>query len=143
MNDIYATDATLLEHGGKWWLFANVKTEGGSSLDELHLYSSNSPISTDWSPHPKNPVIKDIHSARPAGHIYKDGEKLIRPSQDSSKRYGYALNFNEITIIDTINYEEKMVTRFVPPERSKILAIHTWNTAKGLQTSDAVIRRRK
>src|ERR1700690_3589652 len=52
MTDIYAVDATLLEYENKWWLFANVKGEGGSSLDALHLFFSDDPLSNHWIRHP-------------------------------------------------------------------------------------------
>ncbi len=143
MTNIYATDATLLEHDGKWWLFTNVKADGGSSLDSLYLYYSDSPLADHWVAHPKNPIVKDIKSARPAGKIFKDGKMLIRPSQDNSRRYGYALNFNEITKLNTLDYEEKTITQFSPPAHTSTLAIHTWNEAASFKVSDAVIRRKK
>ncbi len=45
MHDIYAVDATLLAHAGRYWLFANVREPGGSSLNALHLYWAQSPLS--------------------------------------------------------------------------------------------------
>jgi hypothetical protein len=143
MTDMYAVDATLLEHEGKWWLFANVKEAGGSSLDSLHLFWADSPLSETWTPHPHNPVIVDIHTARPAGRIFARDGKLIRPSQDSSPRYGYALNFNQITRLDETTYEEMHLSAFLPPHGKRVLAIHTWNEADGMTVIDAVIRRRK
>jgi len=39
MKDIVALDATLFEHEGKWWMFAGVQDNPGSSLNtELHLF---------------------------------------------------------------------------------------------------------
>ncbi len=143
MSDIYIVDATLLERDGRWWLFANIKTEGGSSLDKLYLFSANHPFAEVWDPHPRNPIIADIHNARPAGRIFERDGELIRPSQDCSRRYGYALNFNRITTLDQINYEELRLSTFYPPRGQDVLAIHTWNTSGGITVSDAVIRRRK
>jgi len=143
MFDMYVVDATLFEHKDKWWLFANIKTEGGSSLDKLYLFSANHPLAEVWDPHPRNPIIADIHSARPAGRIFERDGELIRPSQDSSRRYGYALNFNRITLFDSMNYDETRLSTFYPPRQRGVLAIHTWNTDGGITVSDAVIRRRK
>jgi len=85
---IKAVDSTLLEKDGKWWLFANVLKNGGLSWDTLHLYVADHPLSDHWVPHPKNPIVKDIHTARPAGRFLSNNEWLIRPSQDCSVRYG-------------------------------------------------------
>ena len=143
LTDIYAVDATLLNYGNKVWLFTNVKEQGGSSLDALHLYyAPQGPLSDQWTPHPCNPIVKDIRSARPAGRIFMQDGKLIRPSQDSSRRYGYALNFNRITTLDENNYAEVVETTF-KPTGGRMLATHTFNLAGGLTVIDAIIRRRK
>ncbi len=142
MTDIYAVDATLLEYGKKWWLFANVKEEGGSSLDALHLFYADSLLADKWTAHPLNPIIKDMRSARPAGRIFTQDGKLIRPSQDSSRRYGYALKFNRIDNLSENEYEETNVTSFFP-RGGKILATHTFNQAGEMTVIDAIIRRTK
>jgi hypothetical protein len=142
MTDIYAVDATLLEHNQKWWMFANVKETGGSSLDALHLFYADDLLSVKWTPHPRNPVVKDIRSARPAGRIFARDGKLIRPSQDSSRRYGYALKFNRIAKLNEREYEEVLETSFLPRD-GKIIAAHTFNQADHLTVIDAIIRRRK
>lgn len=143
MGGIYAVDATLLQHENKLWLFANVKEPGGSSLDALHLfYAPQGPATHEWTPHPRNPVVKDIRSARPAGRIFMQDGRLIRPSQDSSRRYGYALRFNAITKLDENEYAEEIVSTF-KPAGGRLLATHTFNQAGGLTVIDAIIRRRK
>ncbi|MCL4530211.1 MAG: hypothetical protein M1282_12440 [Chloroflexi bacterium] len=139
---IYAADATLFEHNGKWWMFANIKETGGSSLDALHLFYADNPLADHWTPHPRNPVVKDIGSARPAGRIFVQDGKLIRPSQDSSRRYGRALKFNRITKLNKTEYEETLDSTFLP-RGGKIIAAHTFNQAGNLTVIDAIIRRWK
>jgi hypothetical protein len=143
IDGIYAVDATLFEYENKWWLFANVKDDGGSSLNALHLFFSDNPLSNRWMPHPLNPIVRDIHSARPAGRIFRQGEKLIRPAQDNSRRYGYAIKFNRIVKLSETEYEEITESSFEPPCRGKILATHTYNRINDLVVIDAVIRRLK
>ena len=142
MSDIYAADATLSEHDDKWWMFVNVKEAGGSSLDALHLFYADSPLASQWTPHPCNPIVKDIRSARPAGRIFSQDGKLIRPSQDSSRRYGRALKFNRIIKLNENEYEEVLDTDF-SPRGGKIIATHTFNQAGNLAVIDAIIRRWK
>ena len=140
MEDVYAVDVTLLDHGGRTWLFANLKEEGGSSLNALHLFWGDSPLARVWHPHPRNPVVRDIGSARPAGRIFIDDGQLIRPSQDSSHRYGHGLKFNRIDQLDGENYSEHTLAA-LEPRGGRIRATHTFNQAGDLTVIDAVIRR--
>jgi hypothetical protein len=143
IDNIRALDSTLLEANGKWWLFANIHEEGGSAWDTLHLYYSDSPLSVQWTPHPLNPIVKDIYSARPAGRIFLHEGKLIRPSQDCSVDYGYAINFNRIVTLTETDYAETHELTFKPPSKGKILTTHTFNSMAGLTAIDAIQRRRK
>jgi hypothetical protein len=140
MQGLYAVDATLLKGPDRYWLFANVKDPGGSSLDALHLFWANDPLSDSWTPHPKNPVVRDIASARPAGAIITQGSELFRPAQDSTRRYGYALKFNRIMTLNEEDYAEQTVAVFNPDGR-RTRATHTFNQAGGLTVIDAVVRR--
>jgi hypothetical protein len=143
ISNVYAVDSTLLKTENKWWLFANVKEYGGSSWDALHLYYADHPLSDQWTPHPLNPIVKDIHSARPAGRIFLHEGNLIRPSQDCSVRYGYAINFNRIVTLTETDYAEIREQTFKPPDKSRVLATHTFNDVAGLTVIDAKQRRRK
>ena len=141
LSDLYAVDATLLEHAGQCWLFANVKASRGSSLDALYLFHAPS-LFADWQAHPRNPVVWDIRSARPGGRIFSHQGELIRPSQDSSRRYGYALRFNRITSLSETGYAESPAGAFTPAH-SRYLATHTFNEAGDITMVDAILRRRK
>jgi hypothetical protein len=144
MDGIEAKDATLLERNGKWWLFATIREhEQGSTWDQLSVFWADDPLSENWSPHPLNPVVVDVRSARPAGQIFSQDGNLIRPSQDCSVRYGYALNFNRITKLSETEYEEVCETRLEPPKNSNILATHTYNQTGGLTIIDATLHRKK
>ncbi len=141
ISGVYAVDATLLEQDGRWWLFANVKEAGGSSLDALYLYHADTPLTDRWIPHPENPVVHDIRSARPAGRIFKDGPCWIRPAQDNSRRYGRALKFQRILKLNEKEYAEKDECAFEPPRSGRLRATHTFNQAGRLTVIDAVVRR--
>lgn len=142
LTAVYAVDTTLFPHAGKLWMFTNIKAPGGSSLDALHLYYADDLLAGHWQAHPRNPVVQDIRSARPGGQIVVEQGQLIRPSQDSSKRYGYALNFNRITSLSETDYAEVLEAEFTPAH-SKYLATHTFNHAGEMTVIDAVLRRRK
>ena len=141
-SDIEATDSTVFFHKKKWWLFANiVEVEGASSWDELHLFSSDDPTSPDWQAHPKNPVVSDCKTARPAGKLFFHNGALYRPSQNCSVRYGYGFNISEITTLDEKNYNEKLVSAIKPKWDKKIIATHTFNRVDSLHIIDALQKR--
>jgi hypothetical protein len=139
VSEIGAVDPTLLQANGKWWLFANIR-EGGKTWDTLHLFYADDFLSGSWTPHPRNPIVKDIRSARPAGRIFQHEGQLIRPSQDCSVRYGYAINFNRISALTETDYSEINQGCLEPPLRKSILGTHTWNESGGLTVIDALIR---
>lgn len=141
MQDVRALDTTLIEHSARWWMFVNIAGEGGSAWDELHLFHADDPLSTNWTPHPMNPIVSDVRSARPAGRIFRRDGGLVRPSQDSSHRYGYAVNLNRITRLTVNEYEEELIERIEPPQTGRILAVHTYNHSGSLLVLDALLKR--
>jgi hypothetical protein len=144
MEGIAAYDATLVEHEGRWWIFANVaEHEGSSTWDELCIFHADSPMSTAWKPHAGNPVISDVRRARPAGRLFRDGERLVRPSQDSSTRYGHALHFNVITELSERSYRESPTTSITPGWDPTIRAVHSFSRAGPVTFVDAIWRERR
>jgi hypothetical protein len=144
MEDCRAVDSTLIQWQGKWWLFANqIETEGASLWDELFLYYSDSPLSDNWTAHPRNPVVSDVKSARPAGRFFVRNGRLYRPSQNCSVHYGYGFNFCEITRLTETDYEERVAARMEPKWDKNVVSIHTFNYADGLTVIDGQLRRRR
>ncbi len=144
MENVKAVDSTILYKDNKFWLFTSIcKIEGGPYSDELFLFSSTNLFSQDWKPHPCNPVVSDVKSARPAGRIFAKGDKLYRPSQDCSFRYGYATILNEIIELNEENYSERKVSAITPDWADDVVATHTFTFDKGLSVIDATIKRRK
>ena len=140
LQGVRAVDATLVEHSGLWWMFVNIAGEGGSTWDELHLFFADDPLTGQWTPHPLNPVVSDVRSARPAGRLFRRDGLLLRPSQDSSIRYGYALNLNHVTKLTKYEYEEKLLERLTPPPDGKFLATHTYNFRDDLAVLDVLLK---
>jgi len=140
IQDVQAVDTTLFEYSMRWWMFVNIAGKGGSTWDELHLFYSDDPLSTNWTAHPMNPVISDVRSARPAGRLFRRDGRLMRPSQDSSLRYGYALNINQIKKLTIHEYEEELIERIEPPNE-RVLGVHTYNTSGNLIVVDALFKK--
>ena len=82
MTNVDAFDTTLYFYNEKWWLFTVISEQKGSGHnDELFLFFADTPFTTEWKSHPQNPIVSDARLARPAGNIYEENGKLIRPSQ--------------------------------------------------------------
>jgi len=144
MENVEAVDATLFYHKKKWWLFTNmVENKGASSLDELFLFFSDRLETNKWTPHPLNPIISDVRKSRPAGNIFLYNDKIIRPSQNGSKGYGYGLKINEIKTISENEYEEIEIDSIEPNWEKRVKATHTFNTDQNITMIDAMLRRRR
>lgn len=141
MENIICNDSTLIYHGGKWWLFGTGQNHPSTSTnDQLFLYYSDSFMSSDWTPHPQNPVVTIISNCRPAGRIFQSGDKLYRPAQNnSSAQYGYAVKINEIEILNEMEYQEREVFEIVPGKGNKYSAVHTLNFIDNLIVIDGII----
>lgn len=144
MSDIKATDSTLFYHNNKWWLFTNtINFHDEKTQNELLLFFSDNPLNNKWNPHPKNPVVKNKKGVRPAGKILNFEGKILRPSQDDTKRYGYGIVFNEIDILSEENYKETAIKTIYPDENKKIIGIHTFSREGNLTILDARIKKIK
>jgi hypothetical protein len=139
LSGLRALDPVLCEHEGRWWLFAAIAPPGGVP-DELHLFHAPSPLGP-WTPHPRNPVKSDVRGARPAGRPFRHRGRLLRPGQDGSRRYGWAIRIFEVCRLDPEGFEEVEVAMIPPLWREGLLATHTLNFAEGLTVIDGVLDR--
>jgi len=137
-----ASDATLIEHAGRWWMFAAVRDGGGSYSDTLHLWSARD-LFGPWEPHRRNPVLVDIATARPGGRIVERGGKLVRPFQDCRDRYGRALGLAEIVRLDDERFEQRVETVLRPGPLWPGRRLHTLNRAGRLECIDGSARSRR
>ncbi|HYD97130.1 MAG TPA: glycosyltransferase [Noviherbaspirillum sp.] len=139
MEDVSAVDTTIWKHGGKYWMFTNItENKGGSCYDELFLYFSDSLLSRNWQPHPRNPIVSDVRRARPAGRIFERDGSWYRPSQDCSGSYGRAIVLQRIDHIDEFTYRETPVGRIDADWDENITCTHTFSRAGRLTCIDAM-----
>jgi len=134
-SGLRAVDSTIHEADGRLWLFANVAAEGASLDDDLHLFSG-SKVTGPWRPHRANPVVATVRTARPAGRLFRDGERLIRPSQDCSGSYGGAIVLNRVDVLSTREYRETVIGRVEPTWLPKLSGTHTLNVLDSLEAID-------
>jgi hypothetical protein len=135
MSDVVAFDATIVEYAGKFWLFASMPEDGARINDELSLFYSDSPVG-DWTPHPMNPVVSDVRRARPAGRIFSKDGSLVRPGQDCSMGYGYAVVFNCIDVLSETDYRETEIGRIDPNWMKGNVGTHSYNFSERYEIID-------
>jgi hypothetical protein len=142
MENISAVDATIFFHNNKFWMFANIREiEGGPYLDELFLFSADELLTTNWKPHPSNPIVSDVKRSRPAGKLFWHNGSLYRPAQNSSLRYGHSAVIHKIIELNESNYREEPVTAIRPLWDNKVVATHSLSHEGNLTMIDATIKR--
>jgi hypothetical protein len=135
LKDIYAVDATIHQMNGKYWMFAGISNGRYSNCDELGIFYSDS-VKGPWVPHSGNPVVSDVRRARPAGAFFYDRGRLIRPSQDCAKAYGYAIVFSEVITLSETEYEERPIARIDPDWVKGNLGTHTYSRTDQFEVID-------
>jgi hypothetical protein len=133
-------DATLLHHDARWWLFGGTSARADGPFNELSIWYGESPLGP-WTAHPANPVVSDVRSARPAGHFFRIGGELIRPSQDCTPEYGTAVVLNRVLRLDTEGYVEEHSGRISPDWSPEVRGTHTLNAAGALTIVDTRVVR--
>ncbi|HEV7271203.1 glucosamine inositolphosphorylceramide transferase family protein [Pseudoxanthomonas sp.] len=128
-------DPTLHHHEGRWYLFGNVSESGGNPSDELFLFVADA-LEGPYRPHPANPLLADVRSARPAGQLFRRHGRLYRPAQCCAPVYGAAVVFNEVLGLDATHYRERQVARLDPTWMEGQDGCHTFNAAGRWQVLD-------
>lgn len=141
LDDIAACDATLFSADSRWWMAVNIAPDPSAAYwDELHLFHAGTPLGP-WTPHASNPVRSDTRSSRPAGHVVATSEGLLRPAQDCSRGYGYAIVLNRIDRLDDHRFVESEVGRLLPTWHPGLNGTHTINATGRLVAIDGKLRR--
>ncbi len=135
LDDVEAADATLVRHGGAWWLFATLAGDGGSSWDKLCLFHAPA-LAGPWVPHDDNPVLIDAGAARPAGAMWHEGGVLMRVAQDCRRGYGDAVALCRVDRLDPAGFRQTVVARRMAPAGLGADGTHTWNRSAGFEAID-------
>jgi hypothetical protein len=133
---IALVDTTPFHYGGVWYFFTTtVDVVTGRRLETWLFYSDR--LDGDWHYHPANPICSDIRRARSAGHLFRREDKLFRPAQDCSIRYGYAIVLNWVRKLTTTEYEEEVEEVILPNWMPGLFATHTLNSVADVEVIDA------
>ena len=127
-------DTTAFHHQGVWYFFTTQVDYGMRA----YLFYAES-LDGAWNYHPRNPICSDVSRSRGAGALfYRDG-RLIRPAQDCSVRYGYAIVWNEVRKLSRTEYEEAAIARLEPSWWGNgNLGTHTLNANARWEVTDGL-----
>jgi hypothetical protein len=134
LHDGRAVDTSVVDHDGRWWFFTTLLGPRGRAA-MLMLFSADT-LTGSWVSHPMNPVSRDIRNIRGAGVIRPIEGRLVRPSQDCSHSYGYALSWMEVDALDERIYQERSIGRMEALPRLGMTATHTYNATSRWETVD-------
>ena len=110
IKNINAVDTVIFEKNNIWWLLTNTDKNNLEFSSELSIfYSMNGPLTDNWIPHKKNPIIVDANKARNAGLIF-DGKNHFRINQKVGfNDYGTGFEINNIDEINDKDYKETLI----------------------------------
>ncbi|NHM29268.1 hypothetical protein [Neobacillus terrae] len=140
MDNIQLSDATILNHQDKLYLFVSKLLCPSPYSDELFLYTLDNEF--NLLPHKNNPIITDNEFSRPAGRLLEYNSKLIRVSQDCSNGgYGKAIKFNEVIELSDTIYNEKNISTILPDDipikfHKKLTGTHTYSKCDDFEVID-------
>lgn len=134
LSDLPLTDAIIAEVRGHNYLFATkIPTQNGNELtifESTNILGSYRPIQT---------IILSDNTARSAGDIFVDGNRIIRPAQNCNGGYGVGMVFQEVIKDETGNFVIKELFRKSPLKG--YIGMHTYNQYKGYVIVDLHARR--
>jgi len=137
--EMRAVDTTLWYRDERWWLFTSPMVARNHVAVTLLYHAPR--LTGPWTLHPVAPICSDVRQARGAGELLEYGGKLLRPAQDCAGAYGRALVFNEIMVMDTRRYSERLYRRVATPPGSKLFGVHTYNRGGGWEAVDGRVFR--
>lgn len=98
-------DSTVYVNNGNYFLLSYKKN---GSIWNLYVFSfdvDKLSLSFELS------IDFNANTGRPAGFLYQEGNKLIRPSQFCKNKYGESLILNEVCRMDSSNFDERVYDR--------------------------------
>lgn len=100
ISGVAGVDASVTQHGGRWWMFHSIVGPGARDQQELHVAHAPS-LSGPWQRVRANPVRVDRGGARPAGRPFHDESgKVVLPVQDCATGYGSALRLLRFDVLE-------------------------------------------
>jgi hypothetical protein len=135
-------DATLLDHGGRYWLLAAERDGAGSTSDMLVAFHAER-LEGPWTPHKANPILIDRAAARPGGAFVRVGRRIVHPVQDGTLGYGGGLGLSDMIRLDEEKVELSQPVPVLGARNWPYPKIHTLNRAGALEVIDGLAEVRR
>lgn len=103
-------DSSIVRNNNKLFLFT---TDYTNQTNKLRLFYSNC-IDDLWVEHPLSPIAEGKDIGRCAGSLFNYQDKLYRPCQLTSSRYGEGVDLYEVLELSCHNYKETKIKRLIP-----------------------------
>jgi hypothetical protein len=113
--DTPAIDATVIRHGGLWWLAYSPAGPQSFKQGRLHLAYAEA-LGGPWRAHPGNPVRIDRTSSRPGGTPFIHDGALMLPVQDCVRSYGSAIRLLKIDEMTPDRFQAEASAAIAPPQ---------------------------
>ncbi|RKD69332.1 hypothetical protein BJ928_104472 [Rhizobium sp. WW_1] len=137
------SDATLLDHGGKLWLFATNRDGYGSTSDTLVVFHALR-LAGPWTPHALNPILIDRRMARPGGAFIRAADgRISLPVQDGTLGYGGGLGISQLLELDENTVRLSAPRPIAARGDWPYPKIHTLNRSGRLEVIDGIAAVRK
>ena len=113
IGENFADPTFFFDKNKNLWLFINKSIDKFKDHNsELYIYKVEKNFDK-FIPHKLNPVIIDCRFARNAGNLFYYKNKLLKPCQiNIYGKYGYGLQFLEVTKLNINNFNYKKINSF-------------------------------
>ena len=139
MRGVSAADTIIFQHDDRWWLFTNFDQSIVEDHNcQLHVFSSNNPISDQWIPHENNPVVFNPLVARNGGLIISNNEIYRIFQRQGFDMYGEQIGIAKIIRLSSTEYFEEVYSTIEPKFFESIKGTHTYNFNSDLIVLDYV-----
>lgn len=125
MSNVPAADTMVFFRDGKWWMLTNIDpSDSGDYCSELYVFSSDSPLSTNWKPHKQNPIFVDASRARNGGLLLADGDYYRVSQVQGFATYGKRSAINKIVELTDEHYREERVAELSANFQPGLIGTH-------------------
>lgn len=132
-----AVDSSPFFDDGRWWMTSSPRIVPGNA-GLTYVWTAQS-LRGPWKLSSHRPLSSDVRTARGAGRIFRDRGRLIRPSQDGSRRYGRAISFSQLERLEGVPSESRF--RLIEPnDVPGMIGIHTYNAVEKWEVVDGLFR---
>ena len=128
MRNVSAGDTIIFKHKNRWWLLTNIDQSCVADHScQLHVVSSDNPMSDEWVAHENNPVIFYPLFARNGELIISDNEIYRVFQRQGFYMYGEAGGIARIARLSSTEYVEEVFFSIEPKFFERIKGTHTYN----------------